>query len=187
MHPFLIVALPRSRTAWLARFLTFDGRVCHHEPSLHWKSPDDLDAWCRGTEGASDTMMVWLAHEARRFNPSLPLVVVRRPRHEVIASIKRLDYAASPHLPWYYERQDRRLDRIEDELNPLSVTFDDLGRRETCAAIFRHCLGRELPTEWWERWKDTNVQADIPETLRLLKENSRGVDNVYGVGHASVL
>ena len=31
MSNFFILGLPRSRTAWLANFLTFDGNFCYHE------------------------------------------------------------------------------------------------------------------------------------------------------------
>jgi len=31
MSNFLVIGLPRSRTAWLANFLTYDGNFCYHE------------------------------------------------------------------------------------------------------------------------------------------------------------
>ncbi len=43
---FLIYAMPRSGSAWLANFLTHDGLVCHHDP-LGRMSPEkvnELDA-----------------------------------------------------------------------------------------------------------------------------------------------
>ena len=43
MTPFLICATPRSGSAWLANFLTYDGVLCVHEPMVtpvpdggHW-------------------------------------------------------------------------------------------------------------------------------------------------------
>jgi hypothetical protein len=184
-QPFLIVALPRSRTAWLARFLTHENVICRHEPSLRWHDPGDLAAFLKRGEGASDSMMTWLAHDARKLCPKLPLVVIRRSRRDVLASIAKLDYRPAGYLPWYLERIDRRLDRIEDELDPLTVNFEDLHRRDVCGQIFKLCLGRDLPNEWWDRWKDQNVQADVSATRRLLRENHQGVKSVYGPHHAA--
>jgi hypothetical protein len=185
-QPFLIVALPRSRTCWLSKFLTYDGQVCHHEPSLRWSEPGDLAKFLARGEGASDTMMTWLAHDARKICPKLPIVVVRRNRASVLESIRKLPYASGNHLPWYHALMDRRLDQIEDELNPLTVGYDDLNRREVCDRIFRHCLDIALPMSWWKRWKDVNVQADIAETVRLLKANKSGADRIYGARHREI-
>lgn len=40
---FLIYAMPRSGSAWLANFLTYDGLVCHHDP-LGRMSFDEVNA-----------------------------------------------------------------------------------------------------------------------------------------------
>lgn len=183
MTPFLIVGLPRSRTAWLAKFLSWEGRVCRHEPSLHWTSPDDLTRWAAGEEGASDSMMTWLALDAKKLRPEMPLVVIRRPRHEVLVSLAKLDYPKGEYLPFMLERVDRRLDRIEDEADCLSYRFDQLRHAAICASMFHYCLGADMPLDWWARWKDENVQADIKQTYRLVRENSVGWQAAYAGRH----
>ena len=182
-RPFLVVGLPRSRTAWLARFLTFGDRICRHEPSLRWTSRTDFLCWVGGTEGASDSMMTWLAQEAKALRPDLPVVVIRRPLQQALASVRRLGYGPAEYLPWYHEHMDHRLDRIEDETDCLSYPFADLTYPTVCASIFRHCLGERMPLEWWDRWHGENVQADIAETMRLVRSNVAGWQAVYGPRH----
>lgn len=43
---FLIYAMPRSGSAWLANFLTYDGLVCHHDPlgRMSFEEANQLDA-----------------------------------------------------------------------------------------------------------------------------------------------
>ena len=43
---FLIYAMPRSGSAWLANFLTSDGLVCHHDPlgRMSFEQANTLDA-----------------------------------------------------------------------------------------------------------------------------------------------
>lgn len=177
---FMVVGLPRSRTAWLAKFLTYRKQVCVHEPSLHWADMADLGLWLAKKEGASDSMLTWLAHDAKRLRVDLPIIVIRRNRSEVLESIKKLDYKTADYLPWYLKRLDERLDRIEDELQCFATSFQSLHSPTVCGRIFRMCLGEKMPAGWWERWRDENVQANITETLKLIKENEEGIKTVYG-------
>jgi|SRR5579864_8792782 len=183
MRPFLVVGLPRSRTAWLARFLTYEDRTCTHEPSLRWTEHADLKRWLALKQGASDSMMTWLVHEALELCPELAVIVIRRDRAAVIDSIKKLKYPVQEYLPSYLAAMDRRLDEIEDYLPCYSASFDWLVYPQVCGLIFRKCLEEPMPPSWWKRWKDVNVQASIPETLRVLKENEMGRINVYGRRH----
>lgn len=176
MMPFLIVGLPRSRTAWMAKALTYGGHVCRHEPSLHWTSPKDFRAWLRGSEGASDSMMTWLAHETKRRCPDIPLIVIRRPIDEVMGSLRRFGLEPARRREWLSILDDR-LDRIEDDLDCVSVAYDRIDAQ--FPYIFRRCLGVTLPPDWRDKMVGENVQADLAETFRVAKENQAGWMSVY--------
>lgn len=186
-HPFLVVGLPRSRTAWLARFLSYGNHACVHEPSFRWQGPDDFHAWLDGREGASDSMMTWLAHKAKALKPDLPLVVIRRSRRDVLRSLNSIPYDKEPWLPAWLERMDQRLDRIEDDLDCLSYTYDQLKHASNCAFIFSHCLGEDMPMSWLTRWSGENVQTDVLARLRQIRENERGWFSVYQERYAEIV
>ena len=58
---FMILGTPRSRTAWLAKLLSFGGVECIHEPSIDFKSLDDLQTFLqRPDTGAADSLMTLL-------------------------------------------------------------------------------------------------------------------------------
>ena len=43
--PFVVYALPRSRTFWLSRFLCYAEWNCGHDEIRHARSLDDVRAW----------------------------------------------------------------------------------------------------------------------------------------------
>jgi len=48
MKPFLIIALPRSMTAWMANWLTYSNCLCYHEGLETYGSLDALIDKCKG-------------------------------------------------------------------------------------------------------------------------------------------
>lgn len=54
---FFIIGLPRSRTAWLANFMTYDGIYCHHEGINGCHSIEEYKAKI-GNDGDSCTGMM---------------------------------------------------------------------------------------------------------------------------------
>ena len=43
--PFLIYALPRSRTYWLSKFLSYGDWVCGHDQIRYFRTIDDIKGW----------------------------------------------------------------------------------------------------------------------------------------------
>ena len=58
MSNFFVLGLPRSRTAWLANFLTFDGLFCHHEGINGCSTMSDY-AEKIGKDGDSNTALAF--------------------------------------------------------------------------------------------------------------------------------
>jgi hypothetical protein len=86
MSPFLICSTPRSGSAWLANFLTYDGCFCAHEPM----------AGGFGTitgykvVGSVDTAAAWMVEEIRRTMPDLRIYHLARDFYEVHESLRRM-------------------------------------------------------------------------------------------------
>ena len=80
MAPFIVYALPRSRTKWLSRFLTYGGWTCWHDVAVGMRSMADVDRFfARPNTGTAETGAApgWMLL-AQRF-PDMRVVVVRRP------------------------------------------------------------------------------------------------------------
>src|SRR5580700_2793042 len=102
MSPFLVLALPRSRTTWLSRFLTYGPWSCSHEQARYIRSLEDARAWLgQPFTGSAETSVARWWRLIQRVRPDVRVVVVRRPIPEVIASLERL----GPRIGVNFDRQ----------------------------------------------------------------------------------
>lgn len=169
MTPFVILALPRSRTAWLAAFLSYREWECGHDEVRHCRSLDDVRSWfSQGCVGSVETaaapfwrLLAWLG--------DIRVAVVRRPVPQVVASLQAVmpgvfDTAITTRA---MQRLDRKLDQIERRLpGVLSVTFDELGSEAGCRRLWEHCLPYPFDAEWHARAAAVNVQISLPKLTR---------------------
>jgi hypothetical protein len=179
MRFFLATGLPRSRTTWLSRFLTFGDVCCLHEPSIFFRQLRDLDRLVAApATGASDAMMSLLWREIVARCPETRFVVVRRPVDEVLVSAVNAGFK-TPQLPFVFERLGAACDFISALPGTVTVSFADLEREEVCARVFRHCLDAEMPSAWWRYWGPVKVECDIAAQQREFDANTEGIRRVY--------
>lgn len=173
---YLVLSLPRSRSAWLARFLSYGEWHCGHEQLRHMRSLDDIKAWeSQDCTGSAETAAApfWRLIEAQR------IVVVRRPVNEVVESLLALpgiewNRAALHALIAYH---DRKLDQIEARVPCLSVRYDELNE-ENCARIFEYCLPYAHDHEHWARWNAVNVQCNMQAMVRYAQAYARALEKL---------
>lgn len=173
---FVVFALPRSRTAWLSRFLSYGEWTCGHEELRHMRSLDDVKSWlsqpCTGTVETSAAPF-W-----RLLPPGMKVVTVRRSVDEVVASLARLGFDPGAMLP-LMRRLDAKLNQIEArEPNVVSVRSQDLDNEAVCAGLFEHCLPYRHDTAWWARWAPVNVQCDMRAMVRYAFAYQRQTANL---------
>ena len=94
-RPFIIYALPRSRTLWLSKFLTHNGWECKHDPLAEFLSLDKIAEWLRGApkRGIIDTGLVAGWRQMRELVPEALQFTIRRDPAEVRASLEELKLA----------------------------------------------------------------------------------------------
>ncbi len=185
MPPFLILGLPRSRTAWLSRFLTYGEWVCGHEELRHMRSLDDIEAWfsqpCIGT--AETAAAPWW-RMLDRFAPGARVVTVRRPVAEVIDSVLRIPGLAFDRgvLEATMAKLDRKLDQIEARVpGVLSVRFADLASEATCTRVFEHCLPYAHDHAHWAALDAQNVQIDMHAMMRYFRAYSAPLNRLAAI------
>ena len=163
--PFVIFALPRSRTAWLSQFLTYGDWRCEHDALAIVRSvPEALARLAVPRTGFAETGAApWW-----RFLPAgTRVVLVRRPIAEVVASAMRIWPFDPDVLANGLRRLDRKLDQIAMRWpGALTVRFADLAGEEACARVFERCLPYRHDAAWWRAWTGVNVQADAAAIIR---------------------
>lgn len=176
--PFVVLGLPRSRTAWLAAFLSHGGWTCHHEPSVGFRDLSDLTALLDTPRtGVSDSGLTLLWRHVVVACPDVRIVAVRRFLPDVIASGRRVGLSGGE---WILPRIEKALCEVEALPGTLHVAYADLDRRDVCDNLFRFCLDMPLPDAWWERFRETNIQADIAAVAKKVAENLGGMQRVFG-------
>lgn len=168
--PFVVFALPRSRTAWLARFLTYGPWECAHDEVRHCRSLDDVKAWLgQPCVGSVETACAPFWRLLPALRPDAHVVVVRRPVDEVVDSLMRLRLGCfePASLTAAMRRLDRKLEQIERRVpGVLSVAYADLEQEAMCARVFEHCLGLSHDPAWWAAASSVNIQIDMAHCLR---------------------
>lgn len=171
MPPFVIFGLPRSRTAWLSKFLTYGDWTCGHEEIRHCRSLDDVKSWlAQPLTGTAETAAAPFWRLLTKLSPEARIVVVRRPVGDVLASLGRVGCAFdSAILNRVITRLDRKLDQLTSRAsNVLSVTFEELSTEAGCARVFEHCLPYKHDPAWWAHMAGHNVQAHMPALMRYM-------------------
>ncbi len=142
MPPFAVFSLPRSRSAWLSRFLTYGEWSCGHEEIRNLRSIDDIKLWfSQPNTGTVETAGAPWWRTMLKFAPDTKVVVVRRPVEEVFDSLMALPgvtFDPAVLMPLLY-KLDCKLNQIEARIpNELSVRFADLADEAVCARVFEH-------------------------------------------------
>jgi hypothetical protein len=182
MTPFLIYALPRSRTAWLSEFLTYRDWSCGHELAIQMRNFDEVLTYFRrpnvgSAEPAAGPGWRLMQHHF----PHMRSVVIRRPVEDVVKSMMRVDVDGvavydRDKLRRTMERSARDLDALSMQPGVLTVDFDDLAREDACAAVFEHCLPYPFDRTWWGTLCNRNIQINVKALLRYYFANKAGVD-----------
>jgi hypothetical protein len=178
MTRFLVLSLPRSRSFWTARFLSYE-RTCDHDPARFFADCDEAAAYLsRPDLAAADTGMgvIWRAKLAARVPDDVRIAVIHRPADEVFASLARCGVA---HLALVWHQ----LRTFAAELRSIPgqhFWFDTLHRHDECKRLFEFCLNRPFDEAWWEGLRHQNLQCDRAAYVRDMQQNAAGMRALFG-------
>ena len=174
--PFIVFSLPRSRSAWIARFLSYGGRRCGHDLATECASLDELTGRFRGEyAGTAETGAVIGWRALRRRLPDARIDVVRSPVGYIHASLSRFGLGSQALMDELIKR-DAMLDELARVPGVKSFTFAQLNGIEACRALFEHCLGVPFDWKWWQGLADVNVQVNVHERLHFLAANRKRIE-----------
>ena len=170
---FLVLGLPRSRTFWLSKFLSYREFECGHEEARYLRSVEDAKIWLNQEyRGSAETYVAPFWRLIRDINPTLKIVVVRRPVADVVKSLMALDMSgvcqfSEADLTKQMKKLDAKLAQIERRIpSVLSVKYDDIDSEQIARDIFEHCLPHAFDKEWWASLRDKNLQCSMRALMR---------------------
>lgn len=162
-----ILAQPRSRTAWLANWLTYADSRCLHEPLADCERIEDLPAVLGNATAFVETCgaKAWPAIAAQF--PDATLVVIHRPAAECAASADALGLA-----DWNFEAGEAALLELPGKV----FRFDQLSDLDTLRELW--AMASKEPMD------EPRTRMLIGMNVQLTKDRLfRGVKNlaVYGL------
>lgn len=169
---FLILSLPRSRSAWLAHYLNYPHarppQPVGHEILMGCDSVNQfLDSYRGGMWGTCETAGAMLWSIVRKEMPSCKILLVRRPLIEVHRSLAKA--GAVGDLSALAE-EDAMLDAAAKDPWVVSVRFDQLGDPQVGQILFEHYLELDFDFSWWSYMTQVNVQVDMPAWIKKIQE-----------------
>lgn len=134
MKNFLILGLPRSRTAWLANFLTYKNSFCYHDLLAYCKDEQELknkmNLFGYDFIGTADTAGFLLPkHDLFKHAPK---VIIHRDSDDVIKSLENF-LNASVSKKWI-----RYIDEQLNKVKGLHVNYSEINNN--LEKIWHHCL-----------------------------------------------
>ena len=184
--PFVVLALPRSRTRWLAEFLSYGPWRCTHEEARHFRSMEDTTSWIsQPFSGSAETAVVpfW-----RLIPNSVRVVVVRRSQSEVEASLRRVMTVIPPNLSSILTRLDAKLDQVTKRRpGVLNVAYHDLATLAGATKVFEHALQLPFDLEWWNVLRDVNIQEPFIAFERYAAAYAKQLEKMRGLAKGAIL
>ena len=182
---FVILSLPRSRTAWLSRFLSYGDWACGHDELRHCRSLDDVKSWF--SQENTGTCETAAAPFWRLIPEGVKVVVIRRPVDDVVQSLARFGVDPAVSVP-LMRRLDAKLGQIEKRVpGVLSVQFAELEREDVCARVFEHCLPYRHDPAWWGKLAPLNLQINMRAMARYGMAYAKQTENVRQAARQKML
>ena len=166
-----ICALPRSRTAWLANFLTYGAVTFHHELISEVTGVDDFINRLRDPNvGNADCLQsAYMDKILMEIGPR-PIVIIQR---DVLESIKASKAAGFGDLSKTIIWLDAELAQLRETHNCLLVEYNEINQK--IRQIWDYLRGDEFPEERWEALKYMKVEMRRENFGKLLKQKSGNV------------
>lgn len=162
---FLILSLPRSRSAWMAHFLSYGRRNVGHDLATYCGSIQEFLDNFSNVKGSCETggMLAWKIIKQRL--PTTKLIVVKRELKDVISSLERFGLQVDVAE---MQARDVMLDRISSMEGTHTIWFDMLQDPTVCSWLFEYCLEEPFDSEWYSQLASLNIQIDMQAKLNQL-------------------
>lgn len=179
--PFVVFTLPRSRSYWCSRFLSYGAWQVTHDELLHLRSVDDIRSWL-GMPGAGtvETSAAPFWRTLVEMRPGAKIATIRRDPEACVASLCHvapgIDVGVTRRI---IQRQNAKLDTIEARVSEVCrVDYDDLATEDGCRRLFEHCLPFPHDHVWWEALSYLNLQCNVGAGQRYYRAHAEQLNKL---------
>lgn len=137
---FMISGLPRSRTAWLANFMTAGQSFCYHEVTKFCRTMPEIAPLIRRSQsvivGNSGSDGPFIYRAVLRAFPNIRGIIIDRDAGDVQASLKAVGLPASNEL---MDVLINRHEAMKTETKWPIIKYEDIDM-DSCRTIYDHCI-----------------------------------------------
>jgi hypothetical protein len=175
MQPFIVFSLPRSRSAWMAHWLSDHDLIVGHDIGIECRGVRDFaDRFTSGLDGSCETGSMFAWRLIRKEIPGIKFVVIRRKRGAVARSLERFGIVM-PEAE--FDARERALDEIEVQPEAIRLEFDDLSLPNSAAMLLNHVApDKTFNKGQWQDFDAVNIQVKMEERLGRLVQNEAHIE-----------
>lgn len=181
-QPLFIAALPRSKTGWMAAWLSAGDTLCIHDLKY---TRELMTIAGRRVGLSSPSAASQLAEIARDFPLAPWVVIIRDQRHafnswwklalplarEILKPLGAFNKAAEAKLKASWQDYRQAVDAATRHPTALVVGFDDLDKEEVARAVWKHIFPSiPFDVQRWKLFRTLNIQQRVslvaPEIIR---------------------
>lgn len=182
MRNFFILSLPRSRTAWLANFLTFENSFCFHEGLLECDKVDKLKSLFASTGkqivGNSDCGNILFLDELIKAFPDAKYVVIKRPLEEVKKEMRGM--GLGDWDGWTLDISEKRMNEVMKDVDALIIDYHDLDE-QACKQIWDHCIGTPFNSTRWRMLDGLDIQIILQKKLEYMRSKLGNIQSLMNL------
>lgn len=171
-RPFIILALPRSRTAWVSCFLTCGNLFCQHEVYGVGVTPNEIARSIKEQRArysgicCPGSLLVW--RELVSLFPDATYVYLRRPRDESQASLARVSGVSEEILRPGFDALERAAREFVEEAEPYVVDSQNLSDEFWARMLWSWVAPDEpLPQAHLDRMMKLHIEQE-PSLIRAV-------------------
>lgn len=169
--PFFVLSLPRSRSAWMSHYLSYDGARVGHDTLVECDNVAQfLSQFSEsGLAGSCETgaMVGWRLLKQKL--PEARICVVLRDVADVAVSLAKQGLLVDTRE---LEARAAMLEMLAEQPGVLVLEYDELSLPEVAGALFEFCLERPFDFGWWERMENINIQLDFGARVDRLRSRA---------------
>lgn len=172
---FFITGLPRSRTAWLANFLTYDGNFCYHELCKSTSDPMEMKIMLHDPEyknmGNSDCVFPYYYKKLLPLLSDYKIVIIERDPEEVIRDMYDLNII-NEESESSIKQAYKLLDGIKSDPNHITVPYEKLNDMNTMKAIWDFLFGTKMDEMRWQEMDIQTIEVNWDKYMKYFKEEN---------------
>lgn len=181
--PFVVFALPRSRTFWLSKVLSVSPWDCGHEQIRYLRGLEDIKSWLASPyTGTVETAGASWWRTLRDLRPDARVATIRRAPGQVLDSLLRTGLPFNPEILYQQLlRQDTKLDQLESRWpGIMRMDWEALSNPDALEELVEHLCGYQPQREWLNGWMGVNAQVPLGPLLRYCHMNSTQLSKLAG-------